>query len=240
MRPTRSRRCSHSARPLVHDIRVQWIISTSTVDPQTSHTVLSVSYTITNTGNREGAEPSQVYVALPALANEPSKRLVGFQKVDLMPAESKEVTVTIDPSASNHPLSYWIPDIDAPVSGWANGTWTAAPGDYSIYVGTSSAETPLQQTITFSPVDASAKCATAQPEAGWVCPSWLPPAWCSALPRWNSAGQRRPRSPSALTSGGSGGRPPGEQSTGHELCPFGWQSMGSLCALYISPHPLHA
>ena len=124
---------------------------TSTVDPQTSHTVLSVSYTITNTGSREGAEASQVYVALPAPANEPSKRLVGFQKVDLMPAESKEVTVTIDPSASNHPLSYWVPDVDAPVSGWGNGTWTAASGDYSIYVGTSSAETPLVQTIPLQP-----------------------------------------------------------------------------------------
>ncbi len=149
---------------------------TPTVDPQTSHTVLSVTYTITNTGSREGAEASQVYVALPTLANEPSKRLVGFQKVDLMPAEGKEVTVTIDPSASNHPLSYWVPDVDAPVSGWGNGTWTAPSGDYTIYVGTSSAETPLQQTITFSPVDASAKCATAQPEAGLVCSNgnWMP------------------------------------------------------------------
>ena len=79
--------------------------------------------------SREGAEASQVYVAPPAPANQPSKRLVGFQKVESMPAASNEVTVTVDPSASNHPLSYWVPDVDAPVSGWGNGTWTAPPGD---------------------------------------------------------------------------------------------------------------
>jgi beta-glucosidase len=142
---------------------------TPTLDPQTNHTVLSVTYTITNTGKREGAEASQVYVTLPAIASEPSKRLVGFQKVDLQPGEDKEVTVTIDPSAPNHPLSYWVPDNDAPVAGWANGTWTAAPGDYTIHVGTSSAETPLQQTVSFSPIDASSKCQTPQPQAGFVC-----------------------------------------------------------------------
>src|SRR6185312_3617267 len=64
--------------------------------------VLTVTYTITNTGNRQGAEASQVYLTLPAEAGQPSKRLVGFQKVDLMPGGSQRVTVTIDSSASNH------------------------------------------------------------------------------------------------------------------------------------------
>jgi beta-glucosidase len=139
------------------------------VDPQTSHNVLNVTYTVTNTGKRDGAEASQVYVTLPPAANEPSKRLVGFQKVDLAPGASQQVTVTIDPSASNHPLSYWVPNNDAPVKGWAEGTWTAVPGDYVIHVGTSSADTPLVQTVTYSPVDASSKCAAPQPQAGLVC-----------------------------------------------------------------------
>jgi beta-glucosidase len=145
------------------------LLVTPAVEPQTGHTVLNVTYTITNTGSREGAEASQVYVTLPAMAQESSKRLVGFQKVNLAPGESKQITVTIDPSGPNHPLSYWVPDNDAPVAGWGNGTWTAPPGDYTLQVGTSSANTPLQQTITFSPVDASSKCATAQPETGFVC-----------------------------------------------------------------------
>jgi beta-glucosidase len=112
--------------------------------------VLTVGYTITNTGTRQGAEASQVYVSLPPQANEPAKRLVGFQKVDLMPGESRPVTVTIDASASNHPLSYWVPENDAPVAGWSRGYWETAPGDYIILVGTSSADTALQVTMSLS------------------------------------------------------------------------------------------
>src|SRR5688572_10268456 len=113
-------------------------------------TVLTVTYTITNTGTRQGAESSQVYLTLPAEAGEPSKRLVGFKKVDLMPGASETVTVTIDSSASNHPLSFWVPDNDAPVEGWANGDWRTASGDYTVHVGTSSADTPLQQNVSVS------------------------------------------------------------------------------------------
>lgn len=34
-----------------------------------------------------------------------------------MPGASQQVTVTIDSAASNHPLSYWVADNDAPVDG---------------------------------------------------------------------------------------------------------------------------
>jgi beta-glucosidase len=123
---------------------------TPTVDPQTGRVALAVTYTITNTGSRQGAEASQVYVTLPAAAGQPSKRLVGFQRVDLAPGASQQVTVTVDSSASNHPLSYWIPENDAPVAGWGRGAWATAPGEYTVHVGTSSAETPLVQTVAVS------------------------------------------------------------------------------------------
>jgi beta-glucosidase len=123
---------------------------TPALDPQTRRAVVTVTYTITNTGTREGAEASQVYLTLPAAAAEPSKRLVGFQKVDLLPGESRQVTVTIDSSASNHPFSYWVPINDAPAPGWSNGSWRSAPGDYTVHVGTSSADTALLQTVTVS------------------------------------------------------------------------------------------
>jgi beta-glucosidase len=119
----------------------------STVAPA-GHRVLSVTYTITNTGTRQGAEASQVYLTLPPGAGQPSKRLVGFQKVDLLPGTSRQVTVTIDESAANHPFSYWVPESDAPVPGWGNGNWRTTPGTYTVHVGTSSADTPLQQTVT--------------------------------------------------------------------------------------------
>jgi len=123
---------------------------TPKVDADTGHNVYAVTYTITNTGKKEGSEASQVYLTLPAAANEPSQRLVGFQKVHLKPGASQQVTVTIDPSASNHPLSYWVPDNDAPVPGWGNGKWVTDSGNYTVRVGTSSADTPLEQTFTVS------------------------------------------------------------------------------------------
>lgn len=123
---------------------------TPTNDPQAGRITLEVTYTITNTGDRAGAEVSQVYLTLPPEANEPSKRLVGFQRVELEPGESKQVTVTIDSSASNHPLSHWVPENDQPVAGWARGEWATAPGDYTVHVGTSSADTPLTQAVALS------------------------------------------------------------------------------------------
>jgi beta-glucosidase len=55
------------------------------------------SFTVTNTGKRSGAEISEVYVSLPAAAQEPPKRLVGWSKEKLGPGESREVSVEIDP-----------------------------------------------------------------------------------------------------------------------------------------------
>jgi beta-glucosidase len=55
------------------------------------------SFTVTNTGKRAGAEIAQVYVSLPAAADEPPKRLVGWSKEQLQAGESREVTVEIDP-----------------------------------------------------------------------------------------------------------------------------------------------
>jgi beta-glucosidase len=127
----------------------------STVNQQTGGTVVTVTYTITNTGDREGAESSQVYLTLPPEADQPSKRLVGFRRVNLMPRASQQVTVTIDSSASNHPFSSWVPDNDAPVEGWAEGQWSAASGEYTVHVGGSSADTPLEEAVMLSPTDTS-------------------------------------------------------------------------------------
>jgi len=56
-----------------------------------------VNFTMTNTGKRAGAEIAEVYVSLPAAAEEPPKRLVGWSKEKLGPGESREVSVEIDP-----------------------------------------------------------------------------------------------------------------------------------------------
>ena len=94
-----------------------------------------VSFTLTNTGNRAGAEVAEVYVSLPAPAKEPPKRLVGFSKVKLNAGESKDVTVDVDAKY----LSTFNVD--------QNG-WQLLPGDYGFMVGGSSQSLPLKQSVS--------------------------------------------------------------------------------------------
>jgi beta-glucosidase len=90
----------------------------------------SVTFTVKNNGKRAGTEIAQVYVALPAEANEPPKRLVGWSRVLLNPGESKEVTVTI-------PTKYLA------VYDEAASSWKLIPGSYTFMAGGSSQELPV-------------------------------------------------------------------------------------------------
>jgi len=94
-----------------------------------------ITFNLTNTGGMTGAEVEQVYLALPASANEPPKRLVGWAKVGLNPGQQQSVTVEVDENDSSHPLSYWDT---------ASSSWVVAPGSYSVYIGTSAAQSDLQ------------------------------------------------------------------------------------------------
>ena len=96
-----------------------------------------VTFTVKNTGKRDGAEVAQIYAALPAVATEPSKRLVGFNKVWLKAGESKEVTVEVNPKY----LSIFNVE--------QNG-WQLLPGEYSFMVGGSSQSLPLKQSVTLN------------------------------------------------------------------------------------------
>ncbi|NIK79560.1 beta-glucosidase [Paenibacillus castaneae] len=98
-----------------------------------------VSFVVKNTGDVAGAEVPQVYLGLPKTANQPPKRLVGFKKVWLAPGEEKQISITIDPAASNHPMSTW--DADA-------NHWTTHEGTYAVYVGNSSNQITLTDSIT--------------------------------------------------------------------------------------------
>ena len=109
---------------------------------------IDVSFTVTNTGDVAGAEAAQVYLTLPNEAGQPTKRLVNFKKVDLEPGESKQVTVRINHADSNHPFSYFIPEEPDNLANWADGEWATADGKYRVHVGGSSADTPLEKSIT--------------------------------------------------------------------------------------------
>jgi beta-glucosidase len=97
-----------------------------------------VSFEVTNSGARKGAEVAQIYLGLPESLGEPPKRLVGWVKVELAPGETREVTVTLDPKATSHPLSYW----DVKTNGWE-----IEGGDYQVYVGASSRDIRLTATL---------------------------------------------------------------------------------------------
>ena len=94
-----------------------------------------VSFKVTNTGRRAGDEIAQVYATLPAAAEEPFKRLVAWKKIHLESAETKTVSLSIDP------LHLSIFDVD-------NHRWKLPVGNYTIFVGGSSHDMPLQATIS--------------------------------------------------------------------------------------------
>jgi beta-glucosidase len=97
--------------------------------------VVNVSFKVTNTGNRDGAEVAEIYASLPESAGEPPKRLVGWSKVKLKAGESKEVAIDIDPKY----LSVFNVERDA---------WQLIPGNYTLMVGGSSQALPLQETAS--------------------------------------------------------------------------------------------
>jgi beta-glucosidase len=95
---------------------------------------LTVSFSLRNTGKLAGAEVAQVYLELPESAGEPPKRLIGWERVQLAPGESKDVTLHVDPLH----LSIFNVDKD---------DWELAPGEYKVFLGGSSRNTPLTATV---------------------------------------------------------------------------------------------
>jgi beta-glucosidase len=94
-------------------------------------TPIHVRFRLANRGSRSGAEVSQVYVGLPASAGEPPKRLVGYAKTVLAAGQTTTVDITIDPSASTRPLSYFNTTANS---------WEIAPGTYTVYAGPQNAQ----------------------------------------------------------------------------------------------------
>jgi beta-glucosidase len=97
----------------------------------------SVSFTVKNSGSREGAEIAEVYAALPTSAGEPPKRLVGWSKVWLKAGESKEVKVIVDQK--------YLSIYDE-----AGGGWKLIPGGYTFMVGGSSQDLPLSEKVNLN------------------------------------------------------------------------------------------
>src|SRR5262245_25801111 len=81
---------------------------------------ITATFTVTNTGDRDGADVPQLYLTV--AAGDVRMRLLGFERVELNPGESRTVTLTADPRLLAH---Y---DTDA-------GQWHVAGGSYAVALG---------------------------------------------------------------------------------------------------------
>jgi len=100
---------------------------------------VDVSFDVTNTGTRTGAEVAQLYVGNPSASiPRPEKELKGFAKVRLNPGDRSHITLHLAQRA----FSYF--DV-------RTQRWHVDRGTFAIYVGNSSEDTPLTQTMVVDP-----------------------------------------------------------------------------------------
>jgi beta-glucosidase len=92
---------------------------------------VDVSFTVTNTGNRPGAEIAQLYI-VPLDMPEKLIRLRGFERIELQPGEKRSVNISLSPQLLAH---------------YANGNWLIEPGRYEIRIGASAQDIRLKQEI---------------------------------------------------------------------------------------------
>jgi beta-glucosidase len=97
----------------------------------------TVSFTLTNTGRRAGADVAQVYVDDPAVSGEPPKQLKGYQKVFLQPGQSSRVTIPLESRA----FARWDTSSHA---------WVIDKGTYQVLVGSSSRDIRQQAGIALA------------------------------------------------------------------------------------------
>ena len=97
-----------------------------------------VTFEVTNTGKRAGAEVAQLYIGdSHASVPRPPKELKGFAKIELKPGETKSVSISLDARA------FTYCDVK-------NNLWRADPGDFDVLVGRSSAAIELKGKISLA------------------------------------------------------------------------------------------
>ncbi len=102
---------------------------------QTEDGHYSVTFDVTNTGQRAGATVAQLYVGenKPSVER-PAKELKGFERVMLEPGQTKQVSMKLDPR------SFSFFDVKS-------GAWHADAGDYELLLGDSSENIEQRATI---------------------------------------------------------------------------------------------
>ena len=96
---------------------------------------ITVEVPVTNKGSREGSEIVELYISdLKSSLPRPVKELKGFDKVKLMPGETKNVRFVIKPEA----LKYFDDKAHE---------WVVEPGKFKAHIGASS--TDIRHTVPF-------------------------------------------------------------------------------------------
>ncbi len=96
---------------------------------------VNVSFDITNTSRRDGAEVAQVYVReVHPVVFRPYKELKAFEKVDIPAGGTKRVTLHLDRRA----FAYYSTGTDS---------WMVTPGTFEIHVGSNAVDIELGTTI---------------------------------------------------------------------------------------------
>jgi beta-glucosidase len=105
------------------------------VTPASDRGAATVTFDVTNTGSRDGAEVAQVYVTEDhPKVERPEHELKGFERVDLHPGETRHVSIDLDQRA----FSYFDPQANA---------WTIGSDAFTISVGDSVASLPLKAAL---------------------------------------------------------------------------------------------
>lgn len=115
----------------------QFAISNLRADKSSMTAADSITFTVQvkNIGQRAGSEIVQLYVHdVKASVDRPLKELKGFQKVSLLPGESKDVTITLGKDA----LSFYDE---------TSAAWKAEAGQFEAWVGNASDNLKLKKTF---------------------------------------------------------------------------------------------
>jgi beta-glucosidase len=115
---------------MLSDLSVKTLIA----GPETQKK-FGISLNVKNSGKRSGSEVVQVYIGKKnQVADRPVKELKAFRKISLGPGEKKLTTIILDRKAFE-------------IYDEARGAWIVEPGEYQLYVGTSSKDIRLTDTV---------------------------------------------------------------------------------------------
>lgn len=96
---------------------------------------VDVTFTVTNTGKVAGKEAAQVYIHDTFSSTvKPIKELAGFKKVELLPGESKEITITIGYKQ--------LRTLNSKME------WAVEPGEFEVFLGNNAANVLDQDKFT--------------------------------------------------------------------------------------------